>query len=358
MLRAESLTQCRTSCRQYTLASIAALSMLAVAGCGSNLTLPGSSSPGPTVSAVPAGPQLGYAWLNDARTLRPILGLPGSSLIGESVVPANTYVNAEASARSAIALLVGTDQQVYSMNLPNGAPSSLGFSAGASPRIRFSPSGTSAVLYTPGSMNAVAVLNLKGTPQIKSIALPSPAIEMTSSDAGVIAVSLDAANGVSTGVLTPSNSFQQLVRLGGTGGLAFIGSTDDLLAADSVADALTLVRSSSTAPSATIVASAGLLRAPVAVGAARGGRWAVVANGGDSSVVRVDLSGATPPQRLACASQPKTVEQLGGNGVFRFTDIGNSPAWIADITASTPNMLFIPAIPAVTGGPAAKAVGR
>jgi hypothetical protein len=68
-----------------------------------------------------------------------------------------------------------------------------------------------------------------------------------------------------------------------------------------------------------------------------------VANSGDASVVQVDLTGAAGPQRIACACQPAVVEQLSGNGVFRFTEIGSTPTWIADITGASPSMMFIPA---------------
>jgi hypothetical protein len=154
---------------------------------------------------------------------------------------------------------------------------------------------------------------------------------------------LQTANDASLSVLPATGGPQTLATLKGAGGLAFVGTSDTLLAADSVTNTLTQVQAVSTSPSVTQLATANLLRAPIAVGAALSGRWAVVANGGESSVVRIDLTGAAAPQRIACPSQPAVAERIAGNGVFRFNEIGATPTWIADMTAPAPAMLFIPA---------------
>jgi hypothetical protein len=154
---------------------------------------------------------------------------------------------------------------------------------------------------------------------------------------------LKSASGGSLTLLTAAGGPQLLATLNGAGGMAFVGTGDDLLAADSGSNTLTLIKAVSTAPSPSQIPTSNLLKTPVAVGAALRGRWAVVANGGEASVVQVDLTGAVGPQRIACACQPALVEQLSGNGIFRFTDVGATPTWIADITAPSPSMLFIPA---------------
>jgi hypothetical protein len=59
-----------------------------------------------------------------------------------------------------------------------------------------------------------------------------------------------------------------------------------------------------------------------AVAASLDGRWAVVANGGDPSAVRLDLSGVTAPLRIACACQPALLTPLMGNAVFSLLPLG------------------------------------
>jgi hypothetical protein len=334
---------------------LAATTLLALCGCGGNVAVPtGNSSV--VATAVQDGPQLGYAWNADDQTLRPILGIAGSSQVGQSVVPAAEYIAAASSSHSGLALLIGSDHQVYRMSLPSGTPAALNIAASAGTQIRFSPSGTAALLFVPGTTSATLITGVTGTVQAKPLTLAAPVSEMATSDAGSVVALVPVSGGAAINVVSSGGSLQPLANLGAGGGVSFVGTSDDVLAADGAANTLTLIHAVSTALSVTQVATANLLKSPVAVGAALGGRWAVVANQADSSVVRVDLTGATPPQRIVCPLQPTMVEQLAGNGVFRFTDIGDTPGWIADVTASTPSMLFIPALPrSATAGSAAAA---
>ncbi len=314
---------------------------LALCGCGNTAKLPESAMPTP--SAVKSGPQLGYAWKSADQTLRPILGVPGSSQIGASVVAPTTFVAAESSSANSIALLIGSDQQVYLMSLPNGTPAKINLAASAGSKIRFSPSGTAALVYVPGSPTASVVTNLASGPQIRLASFGAPVNSIAVSDDGTAVAAVKASSGYALELITSANARQQLEALNGDGGLAFAGTGDDLLAADSASNTLSLIRSVSSSPSMSQIPTSNLLKTPIAVGASRNGRWAVVANSGESSVVQVDLTGAAGPQRIACPSQPTVVEPLAGNGVFRFTDIGPEPAWIADLTAPNPSMFFIPA---------------
>lgn len=319
----------------------AGAAMLALWGCGSGVKLSDSTPSSP--SAVQAGPQLGYAWKSQDQTLRPILGVPGSSQTGTSVVPATSFIAGASSSAAATALLIGTDQQVYRMALPSGTPAQINLVAPAGAKIRFSPSGVVALVYVPGSLSASVVTNLVSAPQAKQLTVTAPLLDIAASDAGTVVALLKSASGGSLDLLTAGGGQQPLATLNGAGGMAFVGTSDDLLAADSGSNTLSLIRAVSTAASLSQIPTSNLLKSPVAVGTARNGRWVVVANGGEASVVQVDLTGAASPQRIACACQPAVVEQLSGNGVFRFTEIGSTPTWIADITNASPSMLFIPA---------------
>ncbi len=309
-------------------------------GCGSGVNGAGTVN---VPTAVSTGPQLGYAWRADDKTLRPLLGVPGSSQVGASITEPGEFVAANASAASSIALLIGTDGQLYRMSVPAGTPTKVGTTAAAGAKVRFSPSGTAAVVYVPGAQSATVVTSLSTTPSARVVAASAPILDAAPSDSGTVAALLQAGSGATVSVLTASGGTSALLSLRGAGDLSFVGSGDTLLAADSAANTLTQIASVSTSPAATTLATAGLLKSPGALGATHGGRWAVVANSSDSSVVRVDLTGGTAPQRVAVAAQPTMVEPLAGTGVFRFTDVGSSAAWMGDMAASIPSVLFIPA---------------
>ena len=344
MLKASSSV---TKCFRFRAFSAVAFSgaVLAACGCSTTSVAVGSGAAATQAKAVPAGPQLGYAWKADDETLRPILGVSGSSQIGESVVSAGSYVAGAGSTASGYALLVGTDQQVYRMALPTGTASQINVTAASGSKVRFSPSGISAVLFVPGGTTATLVTGISTTPQARQLTVSGALADLTASDDGTVVASLATSKGVAIELVTAAGALQQLALPAGAGGLSFVGKTDDLLVGDASANTLTLIHSVANGASATPVATGGLLKGPVAVGAAMNGRYAIVANSAESSVVRVDLTGVTAPQKITCPVQPTVVEQLAGAGTFRFSEIGANPAWTSDITAASPAMLFIPALP-------------
>jgi hypothetical protein len=312
---------------------------VALAGCGT-VAIPGAGS-APVVSAVSNGPQLGYLWNSADQTLRPVLGVPGSSLLGESVTAAGLYSNGAASARSAIALLQSADGSVRSMALPSGSAQLIaGASFSGNAQIVFSPSGTSALLFSPGAASLLLITSLGTTPQAQTLAAPAALLSAAVSDTAQVAA-VSGSGPITVALLTGNRG--TLSTLSGFGGLGFLPGGDDLLLADNATSVVTVIRHSSTAP-APQTFTAGSIQGPVGVSASLDGRWAVVANGADPSVVRLDLSGANAPLRIACACQPALLAPLRGNAVFSLMPLGATPNWIADASATTPRTVFIPAL--------------
>ena len=337
---------------QNAVATLAMAGLFVLVGCGSGVKFATQAASGGTtqaVTAVPSGPQLGYAWYAQDETLRPILGVPGSSQFGESVVPAGAYVAGASSSPAGVALLISSDHQVYKMTLPNGMPAQIGTTAVAGSVIRFSPTGATALLFVPGGTSATVVTGISGTVQVKQVTAAAAILDVAVSDAGSVAAVSQASHGATLNLL--SGSGHQIAALSGAGSVSFTGASEDLLVADAGANTLTLVKSASTTATPVQIPTANLLKAPVAVGASLSGKYAAVANSGDSSVIRVDLTGASVAQRVVCPVQPTLVAQLSGNGVFRFNEISGTPVWVSDVTAASPSMLFIPAL---AKGPAAQ----
>ena len=335
----------QSSMTRNSAAALGMVSLFAVFGCGSGVKLATQAASGGTaqaVAAVPSGPQLGYAWYAQDETLRPILGVPGSSQFGESVVPAGAYLTAASSSPAGVALLIASDHQVYKMTLPTGAPYQIGTTAAAGSVIRFSPTGASALLFVPGGTSATVVTGIAGTPQVKQVTAAAAILDVAVSDAGSVAAVVQAGHGATVSLL--SGGGKQIGTVNGSGGVSFAGASEDLVVADSAANTLTLVKAASTTATPVQIPTANLLKAPVALGASLSGKYVAVANSGESSVVRVDLTGATVAQRVLCPVQPTLVAQLSGNGVFRFNEINGAPVWVSDVTVTSPSMLFIPAL--------------
>ena len=327
------------------------IGLLAIGGCGSNTGISSAALPSETGASAGNGSgvisqsKLGYAWLTEDGTLRPLLGVMGAAYLGESLTAPRAYVAGAASALSQVALLVGADGGITRMSLPDGALTSAGVTSGTgAAKIRLSPSGSAAVIFVPGATTAVLLTSLRSSMQSHTLTAGNPLKDAAVSDAGSVAALLQVQSKAIVSVLHTDGSTAQVATLSGPGDLGFVGSGDDLLTVDSAANRLVLTHTVSTSPNPLTVNTSGLLKSPIAVGAAVTGRWAVAVNSADSSVVRVDLTGQVAPQRIVCPTQPLFAEPLA-YGAFRFSDAGSSPAWVTDITASLPTMFFVPALP-------------
>jgi hypothetical protein len=330
-------------------AGLLALGLSAIVGCGSGM---GGSAPISQNIAVPTasakGPQLGYLWLASDHSLRPILGVAGASQIGQAVAPAGVYSGAVSSASANLAILQGTDGSFDLMTLPSGAPASLGLTLPSGAMMRLSPTAAAALLYTPGAKSASLVTGLltaSQTPvQIQSIAVAGPITDSAVSDTGTASFEYAQGSSVAVTVVALNGRAVPLTSIKAGGGLSFLPGRDDLLFADAVADSLTLIRSTTSAPSTTLLQTSGLLNAPSAVGVSNSGRYVLVANSGSQSTVRIDMTTLSSTQ-VACSCKPTEAAVLADDGAFRVTNVATGPNWIVDAAAATPRTLFIPALP-------------
>jgi hypothetical protein len=326
--------------------ALSGASLALLCGCGSGL---GFSSTPPignptTPSATTNGPQLGYFWNAADSTLRPVLGIPGASQVGESVVPAGSYTAGAASSASAVAVLQKPDGSLDVMALPTGQPAHVSAATTTGAQIRFSPSGKSALVFTPGATSVVLISGLTATPSASSITTPFAIQEAALGDSGSFAIATGSSAGASIQMVGASGPATSVGSVGTLGGLAF-ASGDGLLFADASTNTLTLIRNASTAPAPAQVPTAALLMAPSGLGVSPNGQWVLVANSADPSTVRVDLTAQNAPLKIACSCTPALVATVAGTATFRVTAPGNGPIWAVDAAASTPRSFFIPALP-------------
>jgi hypothetical protein len=279
------------------------------------------------------------------HTLRPILGVAGSSLVGQSLVSAGEYIAAVTSATQGIAILQASDGSFDLLTLPSGSPVSLGLTLPAGAQLRLSPSASSALLYTPGANSASLVTGLPGAPKLQTISLAGPIVDSAVSDTGAASFEYSQSSSLTLAVVPLGGRSVSVAAVGSGGGLNFLPGRDDLLYADAAANTLTLIRSTTSAPTATLIQTSGILKTPAAVGVSGSGRWALVANSASHSLVRVDLNSLAAVS-VTCSCTPTLAAALADDGAFRVTDATTGPNWLVDASQSTPRTLFIPAIPA------------
>ena len=320
------------------------LAALSSIGCGSGILGGGiAASSVATPLAVASGPQLGYIWSGSDSSLRPILGVPGSSQIGAAIAPPGAYIAGAASAMTASALLEEADGSLVAMQLPNGASTRVASGMAANLLLEYAPSGRYAIAYTAGGSSIAVISGLPDKPQVQTLQSVSAGLARAAvGDNGQVVAASGGASGLVVALLSSTGKTMTLTSVGKLGGMAMVPQQDAAIVVDAANGSVVLLHNISAAFSAQPIPAAGL-SAPVGVAASQDGHWAVIANSADKSLVRVDLTGGAP-LKIACACQPNQVSPLQGNAVFRATDIGAGPAWMVDASLAVPQTLFIPAV--------------
>jgi len=240
------------------------------------------------------------------------------------------------------ALLLDPKGNLQIMILPSLVPSTVAQSVSRSSVIAFSPHGGYAAVFAPGSTSVLMVTGLPQAPAVSTVSASAAIQGAAVSDAGTM---LLATGGASTGVtvasISASGTRSSLASLAGYGGMSFIAGSEDSLIGDAAANTLSRYHGGV----ATVLAThANGLNQPLAVAASQDGHWAVTADQGDGSLLRVDLTGATAPAQSTCACSPTQLLSLSGNAVFELTPPAATPGWMIEADGPTSRVLFIPPV--------------
>jgi len=328
------------------LGSATCVAILLVSGCGKSSIDSGSISSGgtstPAGTNVSTGAQMGLIWNTSDSTLRTLAGVPGATQIGAALFPAGTYSAGAFANQTQTALLIDPKGNLKVMTLPSQQPVALTGNAAPSSQIAFSPRGGYAVVFVPGSTSLLLVTGIPQSPAVATIASTTPIQGAAVSDAGTLLV---AANGAATGVTvtatTANGARSTLATLGGFGGMSFVPGSEDALIADSSANTLARYHNGT---GTTLATGVNGLNQPFAVAASQDDRWAVTADRAGSSLLRVDLTGATAPAQTSCTCSPTQLSALNGNAVFELVAPGTAPGWMIQADSPTSRVLFIPPV--------------
>lgn len=321
--------------------------LLEITGCATHQPAsPSSGGSTAVASTVTSGPILGYLWDKAADALRPIIGLPGASYLGQPVLTSGGYTSGTACAQKNFALLTGSKGDISIASLPAGVGVQLAPELSAAQKIVISPACASALVYAAGSAQVLLIQGLPGSPTVKTIDLGGSRqiVSAAVADTGsVLLASLQPSNSVtidairSDGTLVPS-----LTALSAFGGMAFLPNADSAIFADAARNTVWLQNKLDAGVTpAQLAAGADGVAQPMAVAVSADAKWAVVLNSG-SSILKLDLSKKLGPQKISCACSASELTPLAGNLTFRLSEAGAGPVWAFDGDAAEPRVVFIP----------------
>jgi hypothetical protein len=283
---------------------------------------------------------MGLIWNPADSTLRSLVGVPGSTQLGSPLFPAGSYVTGAFSSPAQTALLIDPKGNLQALALPSTQPQTVTGNLSPASVIAFAPRGANAVVFSPGSTSLLVVSGLPQSPTANAVSAPAAIQSATISDAGTLLLATGSGSGsVTITAITASGTRSTLATLGGFGGMSFIAGLEDSLVADSTANTLARYHNG---VASTLATHANGLNQPFAVAASQDGHWAVTADQADTVLLRIDLTGATPPAQSTCACTPTQLSALTGNAVFELAAPAATAGWMIEADGPTSRVLFIP----------------
>lgn len=324
---------------------ILCLGLLLACGCGTTIshsTTTGSGGTSAGASAVSTGAQLGLVWNSSDSTLRSLYGVPGSTQLGPALFPTGAYVSGSFSAQTQTALLVDPKGNLEWMALPSLNPQIIAQQIPTGVSIAFSPRGAYAVVYAAGSASLLTLSGLPQQPTMQTVSSSAALLGAAISDNGTLLLAASAGHGNASITSTGSSGARTtLATLQGYGGMAFLPGSQDFVLSDSVANTLALMHNGSPTVLATHAAG---LNQPFAVAVSQDDHWVIAADRADAKLLRIDLTGATPPAQSTCACSPNQLAALYGNAVFELAAPGAGPGWMIEADDPIARVLFIPPV--------------
>jgi WD40 repeat protein len=296
-------------------------------------------------------PTLGFLFDAGSHALRPLVGIPGASLLGAPLKTGPELVDVAISPRQNYFLAVADDsRQLKLLQLSPGGFSATSVDGAllAADRIFFSPTGTAAAVYrsTDGILQIIS--GLPSSPLVRGeiplAGATSPLISAAVADDGDVAL-VATASGESGSlflVVASSGTLRPIPVSGPVSAVAFRSQTHDAIAASSSQNQIFLLQNVTGDGQFQIIASAdeGISK-PIAVEFSNDGRKAFVANSDAGKIIMLDISGGQSLS-ISCGCTPTGLYRLNGNAVFRLTDSFQDPLLLFDGDASPPRIVFVP----------------
>lgn len=286
------------------------------------------------------GPVAGFVADTGLRAIRPINGLPGSSVLGEAlplgfavrhaaISPGLDFAAAISDDDGAFYLVRGLKQAAPQVTAVEGVP------AGIS---RIVLNGDAALLYSPAEGRLQVLSGLPEKPEL------SPPVDAPPGEVTALALAPGGtrfAVGVSGAVyLYSGEAFTLLASAPGISALAFRAGGEDVVYASREINQVVEV-SGAGGGSAVLAGEPEGVSAPVGLLSIDGGRELWIANAGSSSALVLDAAAPGAPAVVPLAAPPTHCEALDGKSMLLLNHAGGGPLILADWTAR--RAYFVPA---------------
>ncbi len=292
-----------------------------------------------------SGPAAGLVFDNAAQSLRPIRGIPGSATFGDPIDAGYKLSAAwlSPSQDSAFARDSSGAFHLFAITSAGLTESPLSAVSLSPQRIIFSPTGSSAAIYSDGQVQIVT--GLPNTPKVADAftlghgarnARPTIASMALSDDGAYLLFSA----GGSIQLANASEGSRVLTSAGFGAAVAFAPNSRDAAIAAPGTGALILHDVANTAAPQPVAADDPAFAQIAGIAFESTGRRVFIASASSNSVVSLDAATGARAD-FTCSFRPTGLSRMGA--AFRLNDFSTGPLWLLDANASAPRVVFVPA---------------
>jgi hypothetical protein len=285
------------------------------------------------------GATMGYLQTG-ATEVRPILGVPGSTVLGEPVKLPGGIAQLTLAPRQDYAVATGEDGVVPALIRmeSSGAKPAVLAGALAHAQLAFSPTGASVALWSAGSLQIwsgfpgrAALVSQNAVSGLKSVAV---------NDAGTLALAQEDAGRLV--VIQAGGAPQMVGSSAGRASLAFLPGSDSALVYSSGTGRLELLQGLGAAFSSRLVADQ--LDIPAAVlQVSRDGQVAYLAGAGQTTLARIVLA-TSERTSVATVAPVERLLPLAAADQFLISGSVNSAAWVVALAGPSAQAYFVPPV--------------
>jgi hypothetical protein len=288
---------------------------------------------------------LGWVWDAQQESVRPILGIAGSSVLGKAVEVGFAVRHAAVTGRQEYVVAVGGEERkLYRIDLREVEASVQELAAPTGgDRVTMSPSGKAAVLfYTEPQAQLVVVRDLDTAEPVVGEVLDlsvegKPDRIAVSDDGSVVAAGYRESKKVLL-VEASGNRYELPVETV-VQSLSFVDGKNDLLF--TAEDGVYRVGEVSASAEVRRISEMGTATGVVLIDETR----ALVVNGETASIEEMQLeTGET--RSVECPCTPTGLTRMGTGLLYRLNEYEKSPLWLVEIRESGLRMVFVPPDPA------------
>jgi DNA-binding beta-propeller fold protein YncE len=302
------------------------------------------------------GPTLGFTADNRGTSIRPILGIPGASLLGNRLALDVNIRDVAISPSQDYAITVrAEDSQLLLLDLRSGTPivTTIAGTHRGSNLIAVSPAGKAVAVYNYPSKQLQVIGNLATAPQVvyetDASVVSGRVRQVAVSDDGTHALvrSVEAENAVLWAFDSSGTAWQ--IAADRPVDAAFLPNSTDVILVDDSSQSAVLIRDvAQTATRLSVVSVEDGIGSFSAVAASEDGRRVFLADEKSGNVAVVDLE-TRQHALLSCGCEATGFYRLKGNAVFGLSAASSEPIMVLDASSREPRIFIIPPVVSQVG---------